>query len=109
MVYRYKGIEATKRVAAVAGDTLAIVNGEVINNGRNFGLLGAPAERVKRDYSLTLAPLKIEEGYVYLLGDNRDGSNDSRFIGQVAVSELTGKVTGIWYSADQERTGTNFE
>lgn len=109
VVYRYKGIEATKRVAAVAGDTLAIVNGEVINNGRNLGLLGAPAERVKRDYSLTLAPLKVEEGHVYLLGDNRDGSNDSRFIGQVPVSELTGKVTGIWYSADQERTGTNFE
>nr|WP_279592555.1 S26 family signal peptidase [Pseudomonas otitidis] len=43
------------------------------------------------------------------MGDNRDGSNGSRFIGQVAVSELTGKVTGIWYSADQERTGTNFE
>ncbi len=70
--------------------------------------LGAPAERVKRDYSLTLAPLKAEEGHVYLLGDNRDSSNDSRFIGQVPVSELTGKVTGIWYSADQERIGTTF-
>lgn len=108
VVYSYKGTEAVKRVAALAGDTLAIVHGDLIHNGENLGLFFAPPERVKMDYSLQLAPLKVESGYVYLLGDNRDNSNDSRFMGQVALEDISGKVTGIWFSQDQSRIGTTF-
>jgi signal peptidase I len=108
VVYRWDGTEAVKRVAGIGGDTLAIVNGELIRNGENLGLFHAPAERVKKDYSLTLAPLRVEPGHVYLLGDNRDVSNDSRFMGQVADEDVVGKVTGIWFSGDLGRIGTTF-
>ncbi|MEW5508321.1 signal peptidase I [Pseudomonas antarctica] len=108
VVYRWNGTEAVKRVAGVGGDTLAIVNGELIRNGENLGLFHAPAERVKKDYSLTLAPFLVEPGHVYLLGDNRDVSNDSRFMGQVAVADVVGKVTGIWLSNEPARIGTVF-
>jgi signal peptidase I len=108
VVYRWNGTEAVKRVAGVGGDTLAIVNGELIRNGENLGLFHAPAERVKKDYSLTLAPFLVEPGHVYLLGDNRDVSNDSRFMGQVAVADVVGKVTGIWLSNEPARIGTRF-
>ena len=108
VVYRWNGTEAVKRVAGIGGDTLAIVNGEVIRNGENLGLFHAPAERVKKDYSLELAPLQVAPGHVYLLGDNRDGSNDSRFMGQVAVEDVVGKVTGIWFSSERGRIGTTF-
>ncbi|MFT0474435.1 signal peptidase I [Pseudomonas antarctica] len=108
VVYRWNGTEAVKRVAGVGGDTLAIVNGELIRNGENLGLFHAPAERVKKDYSLTLAPFLVEPGHVYLLGDNRDVSNDSRFMGQVAVEDVVGKVTGIWFSNEPVRIGTRF-
>ncbi|WP_256245215.1 signal peptidase I [Pseudomonas sp. PH1b] len=109
VVYRFNATEATKRIAAVAGDTLQIANGELIVNGQNLGLFFAPADRVRKDYSLDLAPLKVESGHVYLLGDNRDGSNDSRFMGQVALADLTGKVTGIWFSKDTAKIGRTFE
>ncbi|BBP56438.1 hypothetical protein PHLH4_00280 [Pseudomonas sp. St316] len=109
VVYRFNGTEATKRVAAVGGDTLAIVNGDLINNGHNLGLFFAPANRVKEAYSLTLAPLKVEADHVYLLGDNRDVSNDSRFMGQVAIDDITGKVTGIWFSNEPAKIGSTFE
>ncbi|WP_329608513.1 S26 family signal peptidase [Pseudomonas salomonii] len=68
----------------------------------------APAERVKKDYSLMLAPLRVEPGHVYLLGDNRDVSNDSRFMGQVADEDVVGKVAGIWFSGELGRIGTTF-
>jgi signal peptidase I len=108
VVYRWNNIEAVKRVAGIGGDTLAIVNGELIRNGENLGLFHAPIDRVKRDYSLKLAPLLVEPGHVYLLGDNRDVSNDSRFMGQVAVKDVLGKVTGIWFSKEPARIGMTF-
>lgn len=108
VVYRYKGTEAVKRVAAVAGDTVSIVNGQLILNGENLGLFFAPPERVKNDYSLQLAPTLVEAGHVYLLGDNRDTSNDSRFMGQVALNDISGKITGIWFSRDRPRIATTF-
>lgn len=45
---------------------------------------------------------------VFLLGDNRNNSNDSRFMGQVAVEDVVGKVTGIWFSNERARIGTTF-
>ncbi|WP_460132363.1 signal peptidase I [Pseudomonas sp. S1_E04] len=108
VVYRWNGTEAVKRVAAIGGDTLAIVNGEVIRNGENLGLFHAPAERVKGPESLTLAPVKVEPGHVFLLGDNRNNSNDSRFMGPVALDDVVGKVTGIWFSNERARIGTTF-
>lgn len=108
VVYRWNGTEAVKRVAGIGGDTLEIVNGELIRNGENLGLFHAPADRVEGPASQTLAPVKVEPGHVYLLGDNRYNSNDSRFMGQVAVEDVVGKVTGIWFSEERARIGTTF-
>ena len=108
VVYRYNGVEAVKRVAGIAGDTLAIVDGELIRNGENLGFFHASVNRVKYDFSRQLAPLNVKSGHVYLLGDNRDVSNDSRFVGQVTIENITGRVTGIFYSEDRSRIGVDF-
>jgi len=42
------------------------------------------------------------------LGDNRDVSNDSRFVCQVADEDVVGKVTGIWFPDELGRSGTTF-
>ena len=40
--------------------------------------------------------LTIEEGYVFVMGDNRGGSRDSRMMGPVPISAILGKViTGV--------------
>lgn len=51
-------------------------------------------------------PLVVPPGEVFLLGDNRDASDDSRYWGTVPMSQVVGKVALIWLSLDwQEKWG----
>jgi signal peptidase I len=54
----------------------------------------------------SFGPLVVPPGEVFLLGDNRDASDDSRYWGTVPMEQIHGKVTLIWLSLDwQNRWG----
>lgn len=107
VVFRHAGTLFIFRVAGVGNDILAIVNGDLIRNAENLGTFHARAG-AKKAYSLDMTPVRVEPGHVYLLGDNRDNNNDSRFMGQVNLENVVGKVTGIRFSKEWSRIGTIF-
>lgn len=84
-----------KRVIAVPGDTLDIEDGYVYINGNKLEedyIKGRTYERSEISY-----PVVIPENQVFVLGDNRDNSLDSRQLGLIDFEQIKGKVTfRIW-------------
>lgn len=95
-----------KRVVAVAGEEIEIRETQVLIDGRpvedrHARYLALPANAGGRD---TWGPQTVPEGYVFVLGDNRDNSRDSRHFGVVPIDDVLGQAKVIYYSAvDAER------
>ncbi len=81
-----------KRVIGIPGDTVEIMNGKVYINGAEF------SEKVNVE-SMRLSgiaddPVTLLENEYFVLGDNRNLSEDSRYsnIGLVSVNDIIGKA-----------------
>ena len=82
-----------KRVIGKAGDTLEFHDGHVWRNGQE--LQESYTKEQTMNYSRT-TPVVIPEGMVFVMGDNRNHSSDSRFIGPVPVDHVLGTVVFDW-------------
>lgn len=92
---RSQNMDYIKRVVAVAGDKVDIVNGRVVVNGR---VANEPYIHGKRsDIGSKTMPLIVPKGEVFLMGDNRTNSTDSRWFGPQPVKRILGKVFGIYW------------
>ena len=80
-----------KRVIGVGGDTLGIARGSVWLNGSWL------EEPYLKERPVTEAPFAtaVPEGHVFVLGDNRNKSEDSRDYGPVPVANILGQVTKV--------------
>ena len=90
VVDRYTKEPLIKRVIAVAGDTINIrPDYTVILNGQVLDEPYIQGSTVLRDFS---GPLTIPEGYLFVMGDNRSVSLDSRSaeVGLVSVKDVVG-------------------
>jgi signal peptidase I len=124
------GTNLIKRVVAVAGDVVEMHDNTLSVNGRvrtrslaeasrlvpsEIGVLdeqiwreqlGAVAIETARLPALNryrdFAPVRVPEGHVMVLGDSRDNSNDSRFIGFIDVGRVTGRALRVVMSHDPQ-------
>ena len=90
MIDEYGQRDVIKRVIGMEGDTIEIKEGTVYRNG-----VAILKENTEGEVSLT-----VPKGGIFVLGDNRSHSYDSRDMGIISESELKGKVILRWYPFD---------
>jgi signal peptidase I len=84
-----------KRIVGLPGDRIAVQDGHVIRNGRPAhepfaaSCGGGP--------ECDLAPIVVAPDHYFLMGDNRGNSDDSRYWGPVARSQIIGRAIATYW------------
>jgi signal peptidase I len=88
------GEDIVKRVVAVGGQSVGIENGELIRDG---AVVDEPfADHGEMD-GFYFGPIEVPAGMVFVLGDNRDTSVDSRAFGPLPVEAVDGRLAvRVW-------------
>ena len=89
-------VTLVKRVVAVAGETVEVRGGHTFINGQPVD------EPWVRDFGGPgYGPQLVPEDHVFVLGDNRPVSRDSRAIGPVPIDWVRGRVVLVYWPPDQ--------
>ena len=82
-----------KRVVAIGGDKVSVHDGRLWVNG------GAQDESYLKEYPIVgdFTEITVSEGYVWVMGDNRNNSKDSRAFGEVPEEDIIGVAFAIYW------------
>lgn len=103
-----------KRVIGVAGDTIEIKDKQLFVNGNlqedePYAIYKdprmIPAQFTVRD---NFGPVTVPQNSLFVMGDNRDNSHDSRFWGFVDLKAVRGKAFIIYWSWNREAFGVRW-
>lgn len=106
VVFRFPpdpSITYAKRVIGLPGDTIDIGEGKVYVNGKQLSESYVRSENNQRLSYERPGSYRVPADAFFLMGDNRDNSNDSRFWGFVPREHLHGTVTFVWFSFSPEQ------
>jgi signal peptidase I len=120
------GTRLVKRVISLPGDQVAMVNNQLFVNGaavpvsqprgpvaddeqgitfvadellagRNHKVMFTPQIAALRSFG----PVTVPPGKYFVMGDNRDNSNDSRYIGYIDRERIVGRALAVAFSLDR--------
>ena len=84
-----------KRVIGLPGDTLEWIEGELLLNGTP--LVEPYLDPARCRFPRTRSPVTLGPDEYFVLGDNRDSSNDSRRVGPLSRRAIRGRVVSILF------------
>jgi signal peptidase I len=96
-----------KRVIGLGGDTIEIKNKKIFINGKEHtDKIGVYSDKVVYPAAMqprdNYGPVTVPTGSLFVMGDNRDESMDSRFWGFVDLKDVEGKAFIIYWSWNRE-------
>ena len=88
-----------KRVVGVGGDVVEIFeNGEVFVNSSKFYI-----PNINEGVNFKNETYVIPDNEIFVLGDNRPNSQDSRYIGTIPISNIIGKAIYLIYPFEKRK------
>jgi len=138
MVFRYPedpSLDYIKRVIGLPGDRVGYYNKHVYINGQRISqnkvnlyqgvgqgdnMTGAllnhellPVQEhdilIMQERPSIEGEAVVPEGHYFMMGDNRDNSNDSRYWGTVPKENIVGKAFAIWMNWDSSNSGIDWK
>lgn len=101
IIFKYSATQDyIKRVIGLPGDTIAIQDGRYVINGKLLDESDYLADTVFTDGGAFLAEgteITVPEGEIFVSGDNRPHSSDSRTFGTVPIESVKGKVWLVYF------------
>jgi len=86
-------VEVVKRIIAVPGDTIEIRADTAVVNGVEEPQRGQEIDEFRGD---SVGEYQVPEGTIYVMGDNRRNSQDSRYMGPVPIAGVMGRVVAVY-------------
>ena len=97
-----------KRLIGKAGDRVRIKNFVVYVNDKPLPQMYINTTKLQKTFSRFFAEVQVPPGKLFVMGDNRDNSNDSRFFGFLPQEDVIGKATSLIFGKNG-RTGNEIK